>query len=199
MPGRNERDTAAMDLVSYLRIQARANRLANHRLHAAMAPLTRDELHAPRTSFFPTLIGTLNHILMVDVYYLAALYGEADMVAQADAVPAHDTLPLLAAAQAAADARLIAFCDRADAAALEVEVRMQRRDHVQRDRAGHVLAHLLNHQVHHRGQVHAMLAGTGVAPPQLDEFMMPSEGHLRSADMAALGWREIDVYGPLLP
>jgi hypothetical protein len=28
--------------------------------------------------------------------------------------------------------------------------------------------------------------------------MMPSEGHLRRADMAALGWREIDVYGPLL-
>lgn len=199
MPGRNERDTAAMDLVSYLRIQARANRLANHRLHAAMAPLTRDELHAPRTSFFPSLIETLNHILMVDVYYLAALYGEADMVAQADAVPAYDTLPPLAAAQAAADARLITFCDRADAAALDAGVRMDRGDHVQRDRAGHVLAHLLNHQVHHRGQVHAMLAGTRIAPPQLDEFMAPSEAHLRTADMAALGWREIDVYGPLLP
>ena len=188
-----------MELSTYLRIQARANRLANHRLHAAMAPLARDELHAPRTSFFPSLIETLNHILMVDVYYLAALHGEADMVAQADAVPAHDTLAPLAAAQAAADARLIAFCDRLDAAALEAEVRMQRRDHVQRDRAGHVLAHLLNHQVHHRGQVHAMLAGTRITPPQLDEFMMPSEGHLRTADMAALGWRESEVYGPLAP
>jgi uncharacterized damage-inducible protein DinB len=188
-----------MDLASFLRIQARANRLANHRLHAAMAPLSRDELHAPRTSFFPSLIETLNHILMVDVYYLAALHGEADMVAQADAVPAHDTLPPLAAAQAVADERLIDFCDRADTAVLDAEVRMNRSDHVQRDRAGHVLAHLLNHQVHHRGQVHAMLAGTRVAPPQLDEFMMPSEGHLRRADMAALGWREIDVYGPLLP
>lgn len=188
-----------MNLANHLRIQARANRLANHRLHAAMAPLTREELHAPRTSFFPSLIETLNHILMVDVYYIAALHGEADMVAQADAVPAHDTLPPLAAAQAAADARLIAFCDSADAATLEAEVRLQRRDHVQRDRAGHVLAHLLNHQVHHRGQVHAMLAGTRVAPPQLDEFMMPSEAHLRTVEMTALGWREIDVYGPVLP
>jgi uncharacterized damage-inducible protein DinB len=189
----------SMDLADHLRIQAHANRLANHRLHAAMAPLSRDELHALRVSFFPSLIETLNHILMVDVYYLAALYGEPDMVAQADAVPAHDTLAPLALQQAAADARLIAFCGRLSAAALEAEVRMQRRDHVQRDRAGHVLAHLLNHQVHHRGQVHAMLAGTRIAPPQLDEFMMPSEGHLRSADMAALGWREIDVYGPPLP
>ena len=61
------------------------------------------------------------------------------------------------------------------------------------------LTSLVNHQVHHRGQVHAMLAGTRIAPPQLDEFMAPSEAHLRTADMAALGWREIDVYGPLLP
>ena len=68
--------TDPMDLAHYLRIQARANRLANHRLHAAMAPLARDELHAPRTSFFPSLIETLNHILMVDVYYIAALHGE---------------------------------------------------------------------------------------------------------------------------
>jgi len=58
-----------------------------------------------------------------------------------------------------------------------------------------VLAHLLMHQTHHRGQVHAMLAGTGVKPPQLDEFLMPSDAPYRVADMAALGWREEAVYG----
>ena len=40
-----------------------------------------------------------------------------------------------------------------------------------------------------------MLAGTAVAPPQLDEFMMPSEAHLRGADMLAFGWDEARVYG----
>ena len=39
-----------------------------------------------------------------------------------------------------------------------------------------------------------MLAGTTIAPPQLDEFLMPSEAHLRVAEMQALGWREEDVY-----
>jgi hypothetical protein len=39
-----------------------------------------------------------------------------------------------------------------------------------------------------------MLSGTPVKPPQLDEFMMPSEAHLRSVEIAALGWREADVY-----
>ena len=61
---------AAMDLRIILRIQARANRLANRRLHAAIASLTRDDFHAPRTGFFPSLAKTLNHILAVDVYYI---------------------------------------------------------------------------------------------------------------------------------
>jgi hypothetical protein len=51
------------------------------------------------------------------------------------------------------------------------------------------------HQTHHRGQAHAMLSSTSVAPPQLDEFLMPSDAPLRSADMAALGWDETQVYG----
>ena len=34
-----------------------------------------------------------------------------------------------------------------------------------------------------------------IAPPQLDEFMMASEAHLRGPDMARLGWREADIYG----
>ena len=185
-----------IDLLGQLRIQARANRLANHRLHAAMAPLTRDELHAPRTSFFPSLMATLQHILAVDVYYIAALHREADMVQQYERAPRHDTLATLAPAQGQADARLIAFCDSLDGAGAEGVIELQRTDHVQRERVAHVLAHLLAHQVHHRGQVHAMLASTRIAPPQLDEFLLPSEAHLRVADMAALGWREADVYGP---
>jgi uncharacterized damage-inducible protein DinB len=66
---------------------------------------------------------------------------------------------------------------------------------VQRDQAGHVLAHLYMHQTHHRGQVHAMLSGTPVKPPQLDEFLMPSDAPLRDEDMRALGWNEAKVYG----
>jgi len=186
------------DLLDYLRIQAHANRLANHRLHAAMLPLTRAALHAPRTSFFPTLIGTLQHILAVDVYYIAGLHGEADMAAQYHRVAKHDELRTLALDQAVADQRLIRFCDALTPETLHAEVCLERGatpgERVQRDRASQVLAHLFNHQVHHRGQVHAMLAGTAVKPPQLDEFMMPSEAHLRTAEMAALGWDEDTVY-----
>jgi len=187
-----------VDLVHYLRIQAHANALANLRLHAAMAPLSRDELQARRTGFFPSLMATLNHILAVDAYYIAALAGDPDPEAAWRSVQPAIDLPPLVAAQRASDMRLLALCDSLDAERCDRVVEMPRRNgRIQRDRAAHVLAHLFMHQVHHRGQVHAMLSGTSVKPPQLDEFLMPSEAHLREAEMLAFDWNEREVYGPL--
>jgi len=185
-----------MQVLTTHRIQARANRLANLRLHTALAALTDEELQAPRTSFFPSIIETLNHILDVDLYYIGVLHGQADADQRwAEFQPAK-TIAELAPRQAASDERLVAWLDAADDAALEATVQMPRgKGRIQRDAAAHMLAHLFMHQAHHRGQVHAMLAGTRVKPPQLDEFLMPSEGHLRTAEMAALGWSEAAVYG----
>ena len=189
-----------MTLADQLRIQAHANRLANHRLHGAMATLDDTAFHAPRVSFFPSLAATLNHILGVDQYYIGALCGDAGLAAHWQRFVPDATLPALAARQQASDERLIAFCAGLDEAACERIVDMPRdAGRVQRDRAAHVLAHLLMHQTPHRGQVHSMLSSTVVQPPQLDEFLMPSDAHFRSADMAALGWSEVLVYGPLPP
>ncbi|HEU5293683.1 MAG TPA: DinB family protein [Burkholderiaceae bacterium] len=183
-----------MELTSYLRIQAHANRLSNHRLHAAMAPLSKAEFHAPRVGFFPSLAQTLNHILEVDLYYIGSLQRERGVRAKLLGFAPYDDLASLARAQAESDERLIAFCHHLDDSAIDAVIEMEREHHIQRDRVGHVLAHLFNHQTHHRGQAHAMLSSTSIEPPQLDEFMMPSEGHLRAAEMAALGWREADIY-----
>ena len=186
---------ALMNLCIILRIQARANRLANHRLHAAMAGLTREDFHAARTSFFPTLATTLNHILAVDAYYIGALHGDTELPKKYEMFAPADDVPALAERQRASDERLFAFCDRLDAAGCDAEVVMDRGNgKIQRDLAGHVLSHLFMHQTHHRGQAHAMLAGTAVKPPQLDEFLMPSDASWRAVDMAALGWDEVAVY-----
>ena len=184
-----------MNLCTMLRIQARANRLANHRLHAAMTRLARDDFHAARTGFFPSLAATLNHILAVDEYYIGALNGDSALPQQYERFAPADDMSRLAERQRGSDERLIAFCDALDAAGCDAEVAMDRGNgKVQRDLAGHVLSHLFMHQTHHRGQVHAMLSGTAVEPPQLDEFLMPSDASWRVADMAALGWDEAAVY-----
>ncbi len=185
-----------MDLPAYLRIQAHANLLMNQRLHAAMAPLAPAELHAPRTGFFPSLMATLNHILGVDQYYVAALLSEPEPDQVWHRFVPAQTLAELAAAQRVSDLRLVAFADALDATACARDVAMPRGGgRVQHDRGAHVMAHLFMHQTHHRGQVHTMLSGTSVAPPQLDEFMLPSEAHLRVPDMAQAGWLEAQVYG----
>ncbi len=188
-----------MQALHLLRIQAHANRLANLRLHDALAALNTAELHAPRTGFFPSLMQTLNHILGVDRYYIGALQGRTDgNEAWARFEPAAD-LQSLAARQCESDAELIAWLAAADDSALDRAVHMPRGEgRIQTDAAAHVLQHLFMHQTHHRGQVHTMLSGTAVAPPQLDEFLMPSEPQLRTAEMAALGWDEATVYGPRL-
>jgi len=181
-------------LLEHFRNLARANRLANRRLHVACLQLTDEAFKAPCTSFFPSLWATLNHILIVDWYYIAALHREPDMRKAFTSETPFDRMADLADAQRISDERLIAWCDAAGEARLQAEVEMDRGDHVQRDLARHVLMHLLTHQIHHRGQAHAMLAGTRIEPPQLDEFVMPSDAKFRASDLAALGWREADLF-----
>ncbi|HEY8876439.1 MAG TPA: DinB family protein [Roseateles sp.] len=174
-------------------IQARANRLANRRLLAAVATLSEADFHAARTSFFPSLALTLNHILNVDHYYIAALHGDAAMRGiWASYVPAQ-TAAELAGRQDESDQKLIAFCDRLQPGDEDRIVAFDRGAGIEngpREPLGRVMAHLFMHQTHHRGQAHAMLAGTAVKPPQLDDFIMLGDDKHRVADMAALGWTE---------
>ncbi|MGK4003122.1 DinB family protein [Sorangium sp. So ce1036] len=177
-----------MDTLTTFRAMARNNAWSNHRLHRACAELSSAELTAERTSFFPSIHKTLTHILLVDWYYLDALErGGRGLTLFADMEPFAD-FAALRQAQREADRRLIAFCEALpDEAALDGEVQIQREAHVQVDRVGGVLLHLFVHQIHHRGQAHAMLSGTRVQPPQLDEFFLAEELPLREAELRELG------------
>src|ERR1700761_8556110 len=72
--------------------------------------------------------------------------------------------------QAKVDRRLIAHCGALTTDQLETTVRVNRETSVQTERRDRLLMHLFQHQIHHRGQAHAMMSATSVAPPQLDEF-----------------------------
>ena len=73
-------------------------------------------------------------------------------------------------------------------------MRVNRDTRVQVERRDRLLLHLFQHDTHHRGQAHAMLAGTRVKPPQLDEFFSADDAALRTGDLAALGWREEGIW-----
>ena len=176
----------------YFSAQARNNAWANHRLLKACAQLSQEEFEAERTSFFPSIKATLNHILIVDRLYVDAMEGGTlGHAAFADRMP-RATLAELRREQAAVDNRLIAWCEALEDLAYIVEV--HRGTRIQRERADRLLLHLFEHDIHHRGQVHAMLSGTGVKPPQLDEFFSVGEAPLRAGDFAELGWTENDIW-----
>jgi len=166
-------------LVRHFRAMARNNAWANARLLGAVRELDGREFAAPRTGFFPSLRRTLNHLYAVDVYYLDALKetGPGLAIFQPADPDFADPAALLIA-QAASDSRLVAFCDRLSPADLDRRVAIDRGDEgMISERTDAVLAHLFQHQIHHRGQAHAMLAGTRVPPPQLDEFFLDFDRH----------------------
>lgn len=188
-------------LSHHLLTQAYNNGWANHRLYKACLQLTQDEFVAPRCSFFPSIKATLNHLLTVDWFYLDALEceqrGEApDPDGERFFVPEQPfaTCTDLQAQQVQADQRLITYCRQLRDDQLGRYVSIARPGRMQHEPRLRLLSHLFEHQIHHRGQVHAMLSDTSVRPPQLDEFFCEEEASLRAEDFAALGWSEAQIW-----
>jgi uncharacterized damage-inducible protein DinB len=188
-------EATAMDVALPYRALAHNNAWANHRLLTACRRLPQDAFVAPRTGFFPSLRATLNHVLIIDHFYVDAMEGGTlGPAAWADQEPCATAAALLAQ-QAQVDRRLIAVVDSLDAAALGGVVSVHRGTHVQAERMDRLLLHLFQHQIHHRGQAHAMMSATDVPPPQLDEFFSAGEVSLRAEEFAELGWTEATVWG----
>ncbi len=177
------------------------NAWANHRLYNACSQLTQVDFVATRVSFFPTIKATLNHNLTVDWFYVDALERE-----QRGDAPHTDcyiffkedepfgTCDELRHEQLSIDKRLIAYCAQLQDKDLTRYVTIARPNKPQHDTRTRLLAHLFQHQIHHRGQVHAMLAGTSAKPPQLDDFFCEGEADLRKKEFAELGFSEVQVW-----
>jgi uncharacterized damage-inducible protein DinB len=177
------------------------NAWANHRLLKACAALSQPDFVAHRTGFFPSIMATLNHNLTVDWFYIDALERESR-----DAPPHPDIMsffepeePFATCAdihreQRLANQRLIDYCAHLTDDTLHRPVALLRPRATQRETRSRLLAHLFEHQIHHRGQAHSMLSGTTVAPPQLDEFFCEIDAPLRADDLAEMGLSEAIVW-----
>src|SRR3982751_6953112 len=104
-------------LAHHFATMAYNNAWSNHRLLAACARLTQQAFAAARTSFFPSLKATLNHIVTVDWYYVDALEralrrqpANADAIRFFDPPEPFTTCAEISVAQHAVDQRLLAAC-----------------------------------------------------------------------------------------
>lgn len=176
-----------MDLPGHNRALARNNLWSNDRLYRAVLELRPGEFLAERTGFFPSIQKTLDHILSVDMFYLDMLEEGGLGLSVFDRYRDHHQAAPLAEAQATCDRRLVSFCDTLEPGCMERRVISDRGEAGRiPERIGDILAHLFLHQIHHRGQVHAMLSGTSVAPPQLDEFFLAYDLRFRRDEIARL-------------
>jgi uncharacterized damage-inducible protein DinB len=145
------------------------NRWANERLYEAAGKLSPAALAEKRSGFFPSILKTLNHILVADTIWIGRLDGTGHPGITALDQILHTDFAALKAARRATDDRIITFVNGLAPAQLAEDL-------VYRNMAGEpmttpvdqVLAHVFNHQTHHRGQAHAMLSSTDVAPPSID-------------------------------
>jgi uncharacterized damage-inducible protein DinB len=152
------------------------NAWSNHRLLSACEALTPEEFAAPRTSFFPSLRATCNHILAVDCYYIDALAGLDALRHYSQPDPDFADARAMRLAQTASDKRLIALCESQTEESLARECVLPRPNRKPPPTAvAAVLEHLFQHQIHHRGQAHAMLAGTRVARPSSTSSSSPAK------------------------
>jgi uncharacterized damage-inducible protein DinB len=147
---------------------ARYNRRANEALYEACAALSDDERRRDLGAFFKSVHGTLNHLLLGDLIWMARFEGGTHPSSDLGAI-LHDDFAELRQARVAMDARIEVFFDRLPDG---FEVRTLRYlnnsgfDTV--DPVAVILPHFFNHQTHHRGQVHTLLAQLGRTPPVLD-------------------------------
>jgi uncharacterized damage-inducible protein DinB len=145
------------------------NRWANDRIFEAAAALSPEAFAAEQGAFFGSIRGTLNHLLVTDRMWLARLSGQPLPPYALDAV-VFDDLVALREAKAADDAILLAHVERLSETAIAAEFRWVRRADGMEvvGPLWSTLAHVFNHQTHHRGQVHDLLSRAGIAPPSLD-------------------------------
>lgn len=145
------------------------NRWANTRIYDACAVLSNDDYRADRGAFFGSAHRTLNHLLVADRIWLRRITGIGRAPMELN-VTLFESLPELGAAREAEDERFIQLTGslEPDAFSRIVSYTPVTVPTPVTEPLGPMLAHVFNHQTHHRGQVHAILTSLGQKSVVLD-------------------------------
>ncbi|MBN9071218.1 MAG: damage-inducible protein DinB [Rhizobiales bacterium] len=145
------------------------NAWANRNIYNAAAALTEEEWQRDMGAFFKSAMGTLNHLLVADRIWLKRMTGTGEAPAALDTILHRDFARLWTARQAE-DKRLsdwLSGLSREDLAGRFTYTTVTDMRRISQ-RLAPALAHLFNHQTHHRGQVHAILTALGKPSVDLD-------------------------------
>jgi uncharacterized damage-inducible protein DinB len=151
----------------HFRMFALYNRWANEQLYKAAATVPAEALSQDRGAYFKSLLGTLNHQLVADGIWLSRLQGNSPLGVRLDEI-LFGTFEPLAAARRARDAEITAHIHALEERQFTAPLTYATTSGAAQTQAlHHTLAHIFNHQTHHRGQAHDLLcqiAGADAVP-----------------------------------
>jgi uncharacterized damage-inducible protein DinB len=161
------RSKTMIDLCS-VRLLARYRMWADQLTFDAVAALPPGEAAKERPTHFKTMIGTLNHIYLVDLIWQAHLEGRDHGFESRDLV-LHEGLPELRKAQQAVNQWYIDWSDGQSAQSLDESVRFR---FISGERGtmarGDILLHVVNHATYHRGWIAEMFFQVPARNPTTD-------------------------------
>ncbi|MEE9314391.1 MAG: DinB family protein [Rhizobiaceae bacterium] len=146
---------------------AQYNGWANRKLLTAVAELSEAEYNQDCEMAFNSMNGTLNHLLLGDTIWLSRFQGTSGAPTSLDGL-LHEKFADYLEARRAMDDKIIAYVEGLTVENLNSDfsytpITMPEKVTLQLAPA---LAHIFNHQTHHRGQAHAILTRIkGEAPP----------------------------------
>jgi uncharacterized damage-inducible protein DinB len=142
---------------------------ANQHIHAACSTLPASELALDRKAFFASIVGTMNHILLVDLLYRERIEGQKTRFSSLDEI-LYDDVGALRQAQTDSDTYYATLLENMSAAQLQepqgFHTLLDEPEYWQVPKWVYY-SNLFQHQVHHRGQVHNMLSQAGIDPPPI--------------------------------
>lgn len=158
------------------------NAWANERVYQMAGSLPDESYRRDVGAYFKSLHGTLNHLMTSDSIWMCRLTGIGNHPDKLDAIM-FDDLPALHAARLALDAHIIGFAEHLTDLDLDEMWEYRTLNGTpQRQRRRDVLAHLFNHQTHHRGQAHAIISILGVGEPTPLDLLIMQRDQRSAAD-----------------
>ncbi len=164
----------------YCRVMACYNAWQNRQLAEALDGQPLDLLTEERGAFFGSILGTLNHLSWGDMMWMSRFDPsvEAPDMGIKDSPGLHPTLGAWSAQRYHLDGKIRHWANALRAMDLVGDLVWQSvlLGREMRTPMGASVAHMFNHQTHHRGQVHAMMTAAGLAAPVSDLMLMPEAG-----------------------
>ena len=171
----------------WLAASARYNRWMNDKLYALAATLSDEDRKRDSGAFFKSIHGTFNHILVADRVWLGRFKG----VLAPDGLMAPGIRSLdqelyadfeqLRRERTLTDDELSAWVAELTREQLAAPLVFVRHGHRLETPLWGVVAHVFNHQTHHRGQITTLFTQQGKDPGSTDLFAMLREEAARSS------------------